>query len=107
MFILGDLLKGAPVSLFYRVVWSGRSDGSWDGGTGLTWRRGDVRRAGDGGRWARGRPRGRLPGLGGNLQFARDVMALRALGTSLTPRFICPRSTASGNLYRRNLVTAM
>jgi len=47
----------------------------------------------------RGLPRGRLPGLGGSLLFDRELAALTALGTSLTPRFIDPSKTASGSRY--------
>lgn len=43
-----------------------------------------------------GRPRGRLPGLGGIPPFFREAVALRWLGFSLVPLLKAPRRTAAG-----------
>jgi transposase len=53
----------------------------------------------------RGRPRCRLPGLGGRLAFALDVADLTALLRSLTPVFRLPSKTAAGSLNGRKLLT--
>ena len=49
----------------------------------------------------RGRPRGRLPALGGLEQLDRQARRLASDGRSLTPRFKLPRTCAAGLAIRR------